>query len=315
MPSYEERKKEIGMSTRFVRIQKSLRFSGAIFLGLITVAAAGYGIPPKANGSGEEARSEVTLPWHPAVQSGGTLFQGIFFGTGPVAEAIPNLGGAPLGHIADPEFRHMVVQYLQDKIEKLRQHGADEAAVRLAALSSELEASNADHDPGSAMLSGQKFDAMTRFLLAEIADENHGFFPAFARHIHSGDHIQIREALLDAEKVLSSTLDRIATPQPHALVASLPLPLPGPTPFIGRPLPLPGPTPFTGIHVNVNVEINTNLAIWNTGFVTTNTAIHENQWLWKNFRLPINPRTPLINPGDRLVNALVVNTIANRLRG
>jgi hypothetical protein len=271
----------------------------------MVAAAAGYGIAPENNGGGEEARSEVTLHLNPADQSGATLFQGIFFGTGPVAKAIPDLGGSPSGRISDPEFRYMAVKYLQDKVEGLRQTGADEAAARLAALSGELEASGSGYHPGPATLSSQEFDTVTRFLLEEIADEDPRFFPTFARYIRSGDHVQIREALLDAEKVLQSTLDRIATPQLHTLVASLLLPQP--SPYMGRPLP--GPNPYNGIHVNVNVEINTALAIQDIAVIASNTFVYQNAWVWKSFRLVA------MSQRDRLVNAMVVNTIANRLRG
>lgn len=113
----------------------------------------------------------------PRAYDGKQLFEGLIFGVGPVAEAVPELFEVDTEALS-PEER-------ADLEARLASAGVDE----IEDLRTQLE-----HDERAAALRAK--------LIAWIDAEDPSFFPRFADSIQSGDHFEVDAALAEAADLL-----------------------------------------------------------------------------------------------------------------
>jgi SdpC family antimicrobial peptide len=184
---------------------------------------------------------------------GETLFRGIFFGTGPVAKAMPELWGTggklhPLLAERSKDPAAKVLARVQAGSTWLRKNGGVSQADELDKVLKQLKDTQG-HWPVTTATAAHK-DSLVSF----IKQRDPTFFPRFATESQSGNAARLDATLLEGGKLVIDSLPKSGT--------------------IIRPVTGAGSEDLNvNVNVNLNVDVNVNVAVDVNAVLEVNVAV------------------------------------------
>jgi hypothetical protein len=192
-----------------MNISKSLR-------SIVVVGMAGIAVSATACSGTADPGPSTTEGRASARFDGETLFRGIFFGKGPVAERLPEYWGAEAvaQRAKITNSPEVAAQKLEAAIAQMKSEGWAPAII------SQAEQTLSDIRSGQPIPEAELSDTalVQELVMARIAESDPTFFSRFAGDMQSGSHVRVGLAIDEASARFRDGMNRVFASDSHAKI-------------------------------------------------------------------------------------------------
>lgn len=242
--------------------------SALLFPVMLSQVALGAGCAADATGSDPSNSAPSSAERHVGYD-GHTLFQAIFFNSGPAAQQIRDLWADARPSYATKRTPEELAKLLDQSADTMEaEHIAEAHVAHVREVAAKVRSEKLKLD--DLRLSQERTSAVVEALMAQIEANDPAFFATFADHIQSGNPVRVQTALTEAGHHLFAAHSSLIALPPASTIGSLPGTtigsLPSKQPIApGTPKPgpnLPGPSNQDDlVVVDVAVAVETVAAV------------------------------------------------------